>query len=216
MISFIESFLILLLAFVINYFGAVYAHTRASNPVEDIILSNIPTFNVDGVFIWGPFIFWIILSVFLLSDPKRIPFTLKSVSLFILIRSFFVSLTHLGPFPDRIELDVYGANLVGEFLETSSNFAFAFTSGSDLFFSGHTGVPFLMALVFWKDKWLRYFCLATSVFFGVIVLLGHLHYTIDVASAFFITFTIWHIARYIFKADWRNFSGNSETSLQAS
>jgi len=32
-----------------------------------------------------------------------------------------------------------------------------------------------------------------SISFGVIVLLGHLHYSIDVLAAFFITYTIRHI-----------------------
>ena len=58
-----------------------------------------------------------------------------------------------------------------------------------------------MALVFWKDKPIRIFCIAASIFFAVIVLLGHLHYSIDVASAFFITYTISIIAEKIFKND---------------
>ena len=38
----------------------------------------------------------------------------------------------------------------------------------------------------------------SAFFFGVVVLLGHLHYTIDVASAFFITYSIYHIAEWAF------------------
>ena len=69
---------------------------------------------------------------------------------------------------------------------------------NDLFFSGHTGAPFLMALVFWPHKRLRYIFLAWSGFFAVVVLLGHIHYTIDVLSAFFITYGIYHIALHFF------------------
>ena len=45
---------------------------------------------------------------------------------------------------------------------------------------------------------LRYLFLAWSVFFGIVVLLGHLHYTIDVLSAFFITYGIVDIAKWLF------------------
>jgi membrane-associated phospholipid phosphatase len=73
--------------------------------------------------------------------------------------------------------------------------------GGDLFFSGHTGMPFLLALIFWEDKWTRFLFLGFSIMFGIVVLLAHLHYSIDVLSAFFITYTIFHLALYIFKKD---------------
>ncbi len=201
--SLVGSFALLIAALVINYYGATYAFESASNSVTDIILSNIPTFKVGGIFIWGPILFWIILSLYLLQDPKLIPFTLKSVGLFVVVRSFFVSLTHLGPVPDRIPLDVYGANFA---THLDSSMSFLFSSGADLFFSGHTGIPFLLCLIFWDHKPIRYFCLVTSIFFGTVVLLGHLHYTIDVAAAFFITFTISHLATFLFKKDKQRFN----------
>src|SRR3989344_8842551 len=73
--------------------------------------------------------------------------------------------------------------------------------GGDLFFSAHTGMPFLGALAFWREKGIRNFYLLTAVFFAAVVLLGHLHYTIDVLSAFFITYGIFHIAEWIFPHD---------------
>src|SRR6185369_14771748 len=147
------SFGLLGLAFVINYFAGLYATERASSPVTDIILSNIRVYDVDGIFAYGAIAFWICIAFVLLADLRLSPFALKSVSLFTLIRSFFVSLTHIGPFqPDFAVRSVQVVNKV--------------TFGGDLFFSGHTGLPFLMALVFWENKRLRYFCLASSLFFA--------------------------------------------------
>jgi membrane-associated phospholipid phosphatase len=79
--------------------------------------------------------------------------------------------------------------------------------GDDLFFSGHAGLPFLLALIFWDDVLLRTIFLGFSVLFSIVVLLGHLHYSIDVASAFFITFTIFVIAKKFFKKDWDLLNG---------
>ena len=192
-ISVLLGLVLLLLSMAANSYAVIYATEKASNSVTDIVLDNVPLVNVDGVSVYGPLLLWGFVAYLCLTEPKRIPFVLKSIALFVIIRSFFVMLTHIGPFPGEIY--------------TMSNLSWLqkMTYGGDLFFSGHTGLPFLMALVFGKDK--RLFVLFTfaAVFFGVMVLLAHLHYSIDVLSAFFITYTIYHIAIYVFKEDSRLF-----------
>lgn len=187
-VSSIISFAFLFASLIINFHAGTYATEKASSPVTDIILSNIPVINVVGIFTYGAFIFWIFIAILCLYSPKKIPFTLKSIALFIIIRAIFISLTHIGPFPTQAIVE-------------SESLISKFTFGGDLFFSGHTGLPFLMALVFWHSKILRYFLIASSFVFGTIVLMAHLHYSIDVLSAFFITYTIFHIAIYLFKRD---------------
>jgi hypothetical protein len=181
------SFAILIASLFVNFIAGTYATRSVSNSVTDIVLSNIRVFNVAGIFLYGPIIFWILLILLLLSKPKTIPFTLKSISLFVIIRSVFISLTHIGPFPTKVII--------------SSDLLSHFTFGGDLFFSGHTGTPFLLALIFWRDIKLRIAFLTTSVLFGIIVLMGHIHYSIDVLSAFFITHTIFYLCERFFKKD---------------
>ncbi len=41
-----------------------------------------------------------------------------------------------------------------------------------------------------------------SIVFAVVVLLGHLHYSIDVASAYFITFSIFSLAKERLRNHW--------------
>lgn len=187
--SFIISILFLAISLYINFRAGNYATEKASLPVTDIILSNIRVFDVDGFFIWGPIFLFSLITILCLYHPKKIPFILKNIALFTVIRSIFISLTHLGPFPTQIVVD-NAASLINKF-----------TFGGDLFFSGHTGIPFLLALILWHNKRLRYFFLAYSLFMGTIVLLGHYHYSIDVLAAFFITYSIYHIALYLFKKD---------------
>lgn len=170
---------------VLNIFANIYATERASNYVTDIILSNTSALDVDTFFVWGTFILSFFVIALVVARPQYLPFTFSSLGIFYIIRTFFVTLTHLGPFPDRAVLDV-------------SAFVAKVLGGSDMFFSGHTGAPFLLALVFWHTKWLRYLFLTWSVFFAAVVLLGHLHYSIDVMSAYFITYTIFHICLYLF------------------
>jgi membrane-associated phospholipid phosphatase len=83
------------------------------------------------------------------------------------------------------------------------------TFGGDLFFSGHTGLPFLMALIFWNHPRLRYTFIAASLIFGTSAILGHYHYSIDVFAAYFITYSIFHIARTMFRSDLRLFESTS-------
>ena len=186
--SIVLPFILLVGSLVINFYAGTYATEKASNSVTDIILSNIRVFDVDIIFIYGPVVFWGFVSFLLLRDPKKFSFTVKSIALFILIRSVFITLTHIGPFPTRIEVN-------------PASFITDFTFGADLFFSAHTGLPFLISLIFWDNKLIRMISLYSAVIFGVVVLMAHLHYTIDVVSAFFITYTIYKIAEVFFKKD---------------
>jgi hypothetical protein len=170
---------------VINYAAGTYASLHAGHAVHDILLDRVPTLPVDFIFSDGAFVFWIFVLAILLSAPRTIPFVLNTLTLFIVVRSFFVVLTHIGPPADEAVLDPNGV---------MSDLTFA----GDLFFSGHTGFPFLLALTFWENKTLRCVFLVSSVVFGLAVLFGHLHYSIDVFGAFFITDSIFRMAERMF------------------
>jgi hypothetical protein len=70
-------------------------------------------------------------------------------------------------------------------------FAEYFTTGSvmtkDLFFSGHTATLFFLFLITEK-KLLRFLFLCASIAIAVLVILQHVHYTIDVLAAPFFTY----------------------------
>jgi hypothetical protein len=85
--------------------------------------------------------------------------------------------------------------------------------GSDLFFSGHTGMPFLAALAFWHIPQWRIFYLALTVFFGSVVLLGHYHYSIDVLAALFITHGVFQVSCWLFARDYALFRSSENPAV---
>lgn len=177
------AFLFLMVAVALYSLSGDYV-ADYKNPVasHDIILDNIGPYNLSFIFIW---LFIPIIAVLFLYPiifkPGELHYVLNMFSLFTIIRSGFVIFTHLKPPVDAIIVNFPSFfNLI--------NFS------NDLFFSGHTGIPFLAFLIFRKHhKGLSYFMLACSIILGTTALLMHVHYSIDVFSAFFITYGIYRI-----------------------
>ena len=192
-ISLVTGIILLGASLFVNVYAVTYADRSISNSVTDVVLSNTSVHNVDGIFVYGAVLLVLFIVLVCCIRPQRIPFILKSTALFTLIRSFFIALTHISPYPAHVAISPSVFTTV---------FPTIFT-GNDLFFSGHVGLPFLMALILWDYPLWRILFLAFSLLFSVVVLLGHLHYSIDVASAFFITFSVFALAKAIFKKDWQ-------------
>jgi len=194
--SFILGNIFLGTSLFVQYTASNYSTRVSSNHVTDIILSNIRVYDVDALFVWGAVLLLVAGIYLAVKNINYAPFMMKSIALFTIIRSIFVSLTHISPFPTQ-------ATISSTFFQHSwFNGIF---NGNDLFFSGHTGVPFLLALIFWDNKKLRYMFLGFSLVLGTVVLLGHFHYSIDVFAAYFITFSIFSICKFLFKKDLETF-----------
>lgn len=182
-------------SFVINDYAQVYAANNINNSEKDILLDHLPTFDVHLIYSEGALLFIMALVVILLYEPKYIPFVLKSLAVFVVFRSFFMILTHLAPPAAQTYID-------------PTDYIQRLSHGDDLFFSGHTGLPFLLAAIFWHKKYLKWLFLACTLIGGVAVILGHLHYSIDVFSALFISYGIFHISKYLFAEDYKLFESS--------
>lgn len=189
-----------LAASTIAIFAAVsYATVHASNPVTDLVLSHVGPFNVRFLFVYGTFTAFAFTACLMAWRPNRLPYALKAMALFLLIRAVFVALTHIAPSP----IDP----------PTPAPFFNSIFYGGDLFFSGHTGLPFLAALAFWHVMQWRVLYLALTAFFGSIVLLGHYHYSIDVLAALFITHGVFLMSCWLFGRDYALFRSSENQAV---
>lgn len=193
-ISLFWAVILSLAALFIQKYADLYVSNLKGIYVGDLILDHIPTLDLDIFIVQGALLLSFISIVLLILKPRYILFTVKSVALFIIIRSFFISLTHLGVDPHQLKLDTdnIGYNL----------YNYLFNTSGDFFFSGHTGLPFLMFLIFWHEKIWRNFFLLISIIFGISVLFAHIHYSIDVFAAPFMVYGIFTISRKIFLKDY--------------
>ena len=175
-----------------NAYALLYLERSTSNYVGDIILDNIPALDWNFLIVEGSFIAIVWGLWYVLSKPRSVLFSLKAVALLIIIRAVFISLTHVGIHPEQISPGLGFFDSIYLYLN--------FQSG--LFFSGHTALPFLIALVFWEKPQIRYALIALSVVMGAAVLLAHIHYSIDVFAAPFMAYGIYRIAIFLFPRDY--------------
>jgi hypothetical protein len=183
---------LIFLVMAVSFYAAsgYYVSERNYSAVSDLVLNNIGPYDLSFVF---TYLFALVVVVFLVYSfvyiPKKFHSITAMLGLFVIVRSIFMLLTHIGVPADAIKVSAPGPL---SFL----------TFTNDLFFSGHTGLPFLGFLIFRKySKSVGYFMLVSSIILASTVLLMHIHYTIDVFAAFFITYGIYKIGEGIFAID---------------
>lgn len=171
---FVAGIAALLSSFAVNNKVSTYVDHVQGQAVGDLILDNIPIYDLNFIFFWAVLIFWVGNIIYRLIFPKEFPFILVSLSLFVLVRCFFISLTHIGP-PETLlvvpdELSYYSFD-------------------ADMFFSGHVGAPFFYALLT-SVKNVKWIAIIYSIIMVVIVLMSHGHYSIDIFASFFIAHSL--------------------------
>jgi membrane-associated phospholipid phosphatase len=165
-----------------------FIEKREGMVLQDFVLDAIPAMDVSVptfVIIWS-----MVLLVFyrIYQNPRLFLVIAYGFILMCLCRVLTISILPLNPPPGLITLKDPIANIVyggkGIFIT------------KDLFYSGHTGNMFLFFLCL-QAKWDKIFALTAAVLIGILVLVQHIHYTIDVIAAFIFTYFIYLLAKKV-------------------
>lgn len=189
------AFVLLGIAFAFEHFASTYALSYSLRPtstyVGDLLLDNLPIINLNLIIVEGALLTIVLSMLFVVANPRYVLFSIKAMALFIATRAFFTSLTHIGIYPGHIDPGVGFLDGLYSYLDFQTGF----------FFSGHTGLPFLGALIFWDKPLPRNIFLSISFIFAIAVLLAHIHYSIDVFAAPFMAYGIFKISQKLFPRD---------------
>jgi hypothetical protein len=159
-----------------------FIEKREGMVLQDFVLDAIPAKDVSiptFVVIWS-----VVLLVFyrIYQNPRLFLVVAYGFILMCIARVLTISLIPLNPPPGLIALKDPIANIAygGKNIFITK----------DLFYSGHTGNMFLFFLCL-QHKWDKIIALSASFMVGILVMVQHIHYTIDVLAAFIFTYFIY-------------------------
>jgi hypothetical protein len=177
------SLVLLAPAMVLDYYSGVYVTATKSVGVPDLILDRFQAVDLSVLFIYGYMALIVGLFCYpLLFRPRLLHVLIVQFSILLALRSVFMIFTHLQTPPGSIPVGFpwFFGNLYFE---------------NDMFFSGHTAIPFLGFYVFRRSA-IRYAFLLGSITMATVVLAMHIHYSIDVLAAFFMTYCSYRMGRW--------------------
>jgi len=178
------SLVFIAVALFADYRCGVYVTYRPAVKVTDLILDVVPPIDLSFLFTYGYMA--LIVGMFLYPMCRRIRMlhvVTIQFSLLLILRSLCMIFTHLGTPAGAIDVHFPG-------------FFSRFYFDNDMFFSGHTAMPFLGFYLFQRNR-LRYVYLVGSIVMALVVLAMHLHYSIDVIAAFFMTYGSYRMGRVL-------------------
>ncbi|MBI4345253.1 MAG: phosphatase PAP2 family protein [Elusimicrobia bacterium] len=180
--------------FVLSYFYysqvGWYADQRHLPHSSDWLLRRLPEANLLPVLSWG----WLGLHLYaaavaILYYPRQLPFMLFTLGLFMIVRTTYMALSPIGPphgMLDMSKLDYFFSRAMG-----------VVTFQNEFVMSGHTSFPFLFYL-FFDTAWQKRIFLTGSIVMAISVLITRNHYTVDVLSAYLISYSIYCLSRKLY------------------
>ncbi|MFH2202460.1 MAG: phosphatase PAP2-related protein [Elusimicrobiota bacterium] len=189
-------------AFVANYYAGRYVDRVAGRlpALEgDLLLQVLPRVDLTVLFVWGFAAFLAFAgAAAYLYERDRIFYIAWMYAILIAIRAFFLILTPMGAPAGAFPVEGSALfDMIGNYM----------TFKNDLFFSAHTSMPFLGYLIY-RARWVRGVFLGLSFALASCVLLSRLHYSIDVAGAFFITSGVAWTHRALIEPIYRSWKKN--------
>jgi len=164
-----------------------YIQLRSGYQLNDALLNALPATDVSiPVFmaIWSMVLLFIIRSI---NNPQLFLVYIYGFLFLCICRIITLSAVALETPPGLIELK----DPLSNFFYGSSNFI-----TKDLFFSGHTATLCLFFFCF-QRKWDKVIALVCTIVVGVLLLVQHVHYTVDVLAAPLFTLMCFGFAKKI-------------------
>lgn len=166
------------------------ADQRSLPTGSDWLLRRLPLVNTLPVLSWGFFALHLFAGGAAIAYyPRRMPFLLFLLAVYMIVRTAFVFLSPIGPpagMFDMRKLDFVFSKIMG-----------TWTFNNEFVFSGHTGIPFLFFMFFDTPK-LKAVMLLGSLVMGACVLLSRNHYTVDVLAAYLVSYSIYKLSESLY------------------
>jgi hypothetical protein len=185
------AFLILIFSFFPWFFQSI--EKRQGRVLNDWLLNRIPAQNVSVpifILIWSSTFLTMIRCI---QNPRIFIRLLWTYVFLCLSRIITISLVPLDPPPgllplkDRLANVFYGPTFITR----------------DLFYSGHTASVFILFLCLEK-KVDKGFTLGSSILLGALLLLQHVHYTVDVVAAPLFSYAVYWLAMKVVEGPGRD------------
>ncbi len=149
-----------------------YAQHREGLLLNDYLLNRLPVLNLSAWIFTVLYILLVVSVLSLLTKPNLFLTALQAYVILTIFRFITILLTPLEP-PSGI-LILYDPFVQHLFYQQ--------TVTKDLFFSGHTSILILMAFVV-PGLYLRVTLIIGATAVAVMLLLQHVHYTVDILAA---------------------------------
>jgi hypothetical protein len=160
----------------------LFVERRAGVILNDPLLNSFNPIDLTWLIFALIYLSLIIFIITTFNKPGRLLLALQSYGLMVIFRTIAMYITPFEPPATLLLLNDPFVQLFGE----------GDILTKDLFFSGHTGTLFLLFLLE-ENKTLKSIFLSATIIVGTAVLLQHVHYTIDVFVAPFISYTSYKI-----------------------
>lgn len=193
-LTFLGIFFLIIILLLFPYFFT-FIEQREGKTINDIVLNYFTPINVSGC-IFG--IIWLMAFITIIRCIQQPAIFLQFLWGFILLS--------ISRVITIIAVPLNAPNQLIVLIDPISNYFYGKTFiTKDLFYSGHTATLFLMCLCL-KNKWDKFLTLLSTIIIGILVLVQHVHYTIDVVAAPFFTYFIYVLTNKITATSLKSFT----------